>query len=298
MTGDHHIGWLGTGRLGSAMATRLLAHGTMLTVWNRTAPKAGPLIGMGATRAAVVGDLGRCDIVFTTVTSSSDLLSVTAGPGGLFRAQPAPRIVVDCSTVSAEAAAEVRAEAAKRGIAFLSAPVSGNADMVAQGRGSIIVSGAATTFETVQPYLRAIAPNVNYCGTGEAARLTKLCHNLLLGMVSEALAEVTTLAEKGGVAPSAFLDFIDDSVLGSTFIRHMGQAIRARNYAPTSTTENLCKDFDLGFAAARQLEVPMPVAATTHQLIQTAIGHGHGKSDFAVLYEVAARAAALPRTKR
>lgn len=298
MTGDHHIGWLGTGRLGSAMATRLLAHGVTMTVWNRTAPKTGPLVGLGATRAAAVGDLGRCDIVFTTVTSSSDLLSVTAGPGGLFRAQPAPRIVVDCSTVSAEAAAEVRAEATKRGIAFLSAPVSGNAGMVAQGRGSIIVSGAAKTFDTVQPYLRAIAPNVTYCGTGEAALLTKLCHDLLLGMVSEALAEVTTLAEKGGVAPSTFLDFIDESVLGSTFIRHKGRAIRDRNYEPTFTTESLRKDFDLGLAAARQLEVPMPVAATTHQLIQTAIGHGHGKSDFTVLYEVAARAAALPRTKR
>ncbi|OBI50566.1 6-phosphogluconate dehydrogenase [Mycobacterium kyorinense] len=295
---NHHIGWLGTGRLGTAMAARLLADGVALTVWNRTASKTAPLIELGATAAERASDLGRCDIVFTTVTSSPDLLAVTSGPAGLLRAQPTLRIVVDCSTVSAQAAAAVRAEAANRDIAFLSAPVSGNADMVAEGRASLIVSGAAEAFKTVEPHLRAITPSVTYCGTGGEALLTKLCHNLLLGMVSEALAEATTLAQKGGVAPSDFLDFIDGSVLGSTFIRHKGQAIRARNYEPTFTTENLRKDFDLGLAAARELEVPMPVAATTHQLIQTAIGHGYGKSDFAALYEMAARAAALSRTNR
>lgn len=134
---------------------------------------------------------------------------------------------------------------------------------------------------------------MSYTGTGEEARLVKLAHNLLIGMITESLAEVTVLAEKGGVAPSAFLDFIDGSVLGSVFIGYKGQAIRTHDYEPTFTTELLRKDFDLGLGAARSLEVPMPVAATTYQAIQTAIGHGYGKSDFATLYEVAARAAAL-----
>jgi 3-hydroxyisobutyrate dehydrogenase-like beta-hydroxyacid dehydrogenase len=229
------------------------------------------------------------------VTSSEDLLAVMLGPEGLLRAQPAPSIVVDCSTVSAEAAAEVRVEAAARGIGFLSAPISGNPDAVAEGQASIVVSGPAPVFETVEPYLRAIAPSVTYCGAGEEARLVKLCHNLMLGIVTEALAEVTALAEKGGVAPSTFLDFIDGSVLGCTHVRLKGRAIRARNYEAAMTAENLRKDFDLGLAAARALEVPMPTAALTHQLIQTAIGHGYGKSDYVTLYEVAARAAALPR---
>jgi 3-hydroxyisobutyrate dehydrogenase-like beta-hydroxyacid dehydrogenase len=117
----------------------------------------------------------------------------------------------------------------------------------------------------------------------------------MLGMITEALVEATALAEKGGVAPSAFLDFIDGSVLGSVFIGYKGRAIRTHDYEPTFTTENIRKDFDLGLAAARKLEVPMPVAAITYQAIQTAIGHGYGKADFATLYEVAARAAALPK---
>jgi 3-hydroxyisobutyrate dehydrogenase-like beta-hydroxyacid dehydrogenase len=294
MQADFRIGWLGTGRMGREMAARLISDGAALTVWNRTASKTEPLVEIGAARADTVSDLGRCDIVFTMVTSPPDLLAVTLGPGGLLHAQPSPSIVVDCSTVSAEAAAEVRAEAASRGIGFLSAPISGQPGMVAEGQASIIASGPKQVFETVQPYLEAIAPSVTYAGAGEEARLVKLCHNLMLGVITEALAEATTLVEKGGVTRKAFLDFIDGSVLGSTHIRHKGRAIRARNYEPTATLENLRKDFDLGLAAARALEVPMPVAATTHQLIQTAIGHGHGKSDYVALYE-AARAAALPR---
>ena len=295
---EHHIGWLGTGRMGSAMAARLIATGAAVTVWNRTASKTVPLVELGATQADTVNDLGRCDIVFTSVTSSPDLLAVTLGPEGLFNAfnaQSAPRIVVDTSTVSAEAAAEVRAEAAGRGIEFLSAPISGNGNVVAQGGASIIASGPRSVFDTALPYLQAIAPSVTYAGAGEEARLVKLAHNLMVGMITEALAEVTVLAEKGGVAPSAFLDFIDGSVLGSVFIGYKGQAIRNHDYEPTFTTELLRKDFDLGLGAARSLEVPMPVAATTYQAIQTAIGYGYGKSDFATLYEVAARAAAIPR---
>jgi 3-hydroxyisobutyrate dehydrogenase-like beta-hydroxyacid dehydrogenase len=289
------LGWLGTGRMGAAMAARLISDGTAVTVWNRTAAKTQPLIELGATHAEKITDLGHCDIVFTSITSSPDLLAVTLGPGGLFDAQPAPSIVVDTSTVSAEASAQVRAEAASRGIGFLSTPISGNANVVAHGQASIIASGPKTVFDTVLPYLRAIAPSVTYAGAGEEARLVKLAHNLMVGMITESLAEATVLAEKGGVDPSAFLDFINGSVLGSVFIGYKGQAIRTHDYQPTFTTELLRKDFDLGLGAARSLEVPMPVAATTYQAIQTAIGHGYGKSDFATLYEVAARAAALPR---
>jgi 3-hydroxyisobutyrate dehydrogenase-like beta-hydroxyacid dehydrogenase len=87
------------------------------------------------------------------VTSPEDLFAVTSGPEGMLHARPAPSIVVDCSTVSAEAAAEVRAEATRRNVGFLSAPVSGNPDMVAEGSASIVASGPPQVFDTVQPYL-------------------------------------------------------------------------------------------------------------------------------------------------
>jgi 3-hydroxyisobutyrate dehydrogenase-like beta-hydroxyacid dehydrogenase len=290
------IGWLGTGRMGIEMATRLIDDGTAMTVWNRTPSKADPLTKLGAAQADRIGDLGQCDVVFTTVTSSEDLIEVTLGSDGLFDAQTPPRIVVDCSTVSAEAATEIRLEAARRDIGFLSAPLSGNPDMVAEGSASIVASGPKSVFDAVVPYLRAIARRVTYCGGEEEARLVKLCHNLMLGVVTQALAEATALAEKGGVPASTFIDFLDGSVLGCTHLRHKGHAIQSRNFEAAATTENLRKDFDLGLAAARELEVPMPVGALTHQLLQTAVGLGYGKSDYVSLYQVAASAAALPKS--
>ncbi|WP_319017956.1 NAD(P)-dependent oxidoreductase [Mycolicibacterium baixiangningiae] len=186
---DIRIGWLGTGRLGTAMATRLLKGGTTnLAVWNRTASKAAALVAAGAGQVDTIDELTGCDVVFTTVMASPDLLAVTLDPGGLLAGTTAPKLLVDCSTVSEDAADRVRSAAADRGTAMLSAPVSGNATMVAAGRAAIVASGPKEAFEAARGYLETIAASVVHCGLNEEARLVKLCHNLLLGIITEALA--------------------------------------------------------------------------------------------------------------
>ncbi|MFF8958126.1 NAD(P)-dependent oxidoreductase [Streptomyces sp. NPDC014894] len=292
-TPNERLGWLGTGNMGSVMAAALLAGGAELSVWNRTASKAAPLVADGAKAAGTIADLAGADIVFVMVSASADLLAVTTGEGGLLHGERRPEAIVDCSTVSAEASAEVRAAAEAAGVAFLAAPISGNPHMVADGMGAIVASGPRETYDRVLPYLRMIAPTVVHAGPGEQSRLVKICHNLMLGMITQALAEVTVLAEKGGVPPAAFVDFINGSVLGSTFIRHKGRAMVERDYTPTFNNKMLRKDFDLGHTAARELEVPMPVSAMVHGLIQTAIGHGFAERDYATLYEVESAAAGL-----
>ncbi|MDH6139581.1 3-hydroxyisobutyrate dehydrogenase-like beta-hydroxyacid dehydrogenase [Kitasatospora sp. GP30] len=291
------LGWLGTGRMGVAMSERLLDAGEKLTVWNRTRAKTAPLADKGAEVADTIGELTEhADIVFVVVTASADLLEVVTGPAGLLHGGAnghRPAVIVDFSTVSAEASAQASTAAAEAGVAFLAAPVSGNPDMVAEGRAAIVASGTAEAFERVRPYLDKIAPTVTYTGPGQTSLLVKLCHNLMLGMVTQSLVEVTALAEKGGVSRADFIDFINGSVLGSTVTRHKGRALAERDYTPTVTTTMLRKDFDLGLAAARALEVPMPLGAMVQQLIQTAIAHGHGESDYASLFELAARAAGL-----
>ena len=293
---DQRIGWLGTGRMGTAMATRLLhaGHGDM-TVWNRTASKTEQLVSAGADQVEHIADLATCDIVFTTVMSSPDLLAVTLDVGGLLAGDTTPKILVDCSTVSQDASEEVRKAAADRGTAMLSAPISGNPTMVAEGKAALAVSGPQDAFDDARALLEAIAATVVHCGTGEEARLVKLCHNLLGGMLTEALAETLVLSEKGGVSAATFLDFIDGSVMASTFVAEKGRAIRTRDYTPTFTLENQRKDFDLGMAAARALEVPMPLAASTYQLIQTGIGRGFRNDDYVTLYELAAQSAGIDR---
>ena len=287
------IGWLGTGRMGEAMAARLLGAGHEVTVWNRTRAKTGPLAGQGAGVADSVAGLTGFDLVFIMVSRPADLVEVTSGPGGLLAGPQRPRILVDCSTVDAATSAEVRAAAAAAGVAFLAAPVSGNPHVVATGNSVLMVSGPADVFGQARPLLDDIARVVVHVGEEEQSRLVKLCTNLYLGMMVEALVEVTTLAEKGGTSREAFLAVLNATVLSSDWNRNRTPDLLARDWTPTFTTELLRKDFDLGLGSARELEVPMPSAGTVYQLIQAAIGHGLRHQDFLSLYETQASRAAL-----
>jgi 3-hydroxyisobutyrate dehydrogenase len=289
------VGWIGTGRMGAAMARRLAQGGTELVVWNRTRGKAEALREAGnVTVADRIADLAGCEVVFTTVAGSADLEEVVGGPDGLLsRGDLAPGVIVDASTVSEEASAAVREAAAARGTAFLAAPVSGNAKVVAVGRLGFVVSGPEDAFRRVEPLLALIAGSVTYVGEGESARLVKICHNLFLGVVTQSLAELLVLAEKGGVPRAAMLDFLNHSVLGSTFTRYKTPALVKLDYTPTFTPVLLRKDFDLGLDAAHGLDVPMPVAALVQQLVQGAIANGRGAEDFAVLLDRQAASAGL-----
>ncbi|MEV6258801.1 NAD(P)-dependent oxidoreductase [Nocardia sp. NPDC051911] len=288
-----HLGWLGTGRMGAAMAGRLIEAGARLTVWNRTAAKIEPLVAKGAAAAESITDLGDCDIVFVMVSTPQDLVKVVSGENGLLSGDNKPSLIVDCSTVSEETSAEVRASAAAAGVAFLAAPVSGNPHVVAEGGACIVASGPYETFQRAKPYLEQIAKVAVHAGEGEQSRLVKLCHNLYLGMMVEALVEVTSLAEKGGTDRAAFLEFLNGTVLASDWVRKRTDDLVKRDWKPTFTTELLRKDFDLGLGAARALEVPMPVGSAVYQLIQSAIGTGLRHEDFLSLYDQQARAAAV-----
>jgi 3-hydroxyisobutyrate dehydrogenase len=289
------LGWLGTGRMGVEMARRLLVAGCDLAVYNRSAAKAEPLVRLGAKPAASAAELGTRDIVFVTVGSSDDLISAVLGPDGLMAGPDgaAPRVLVDCSTVSAQASARVRADIAERGTAFLAAPVMGNPKVVRAGKMTAAVSGPRDAFVMAEPYLAMLGRGVTYVGEGETARTVKLCHNLFLGVVAQSLAEITVLAEKSGISRQAFLDCLNKSVMGSLFTAYKTPAYVNLDFEPTFTASLLRKDFDLGLAAAREHEVPMPVAAIVHQLIQALVGRGYGEADFAALVLQEAESAGL-----
>jgi 3-hydroxyisobutyrate dehydrogenase len=288
------VGWIGAGRMGAAMARRLAQAGVDVTVWNRTRSKAEALVADGASVAESIGELADRDVVFTMVSSSEDLEQVLIGEGGLLTGGgPVPPIIVDCSTVSTETSEAMRAAAQRHGAEFLASPVSGNGKVVASGKLSFVVSGPEEVYNKVAPLLGAIGRSASYVGEGETARLVKICHNLLLGVVAQSLAEITVLAEKGGVSRAAFLAFLNDSVMGSTFTRYKTPAFVKLDYTPTFTPVLLRKDFDLGLKTARELGVSMPVAALTQQLVQATIGGGRSEEDFSVLLDQMAAAAGL-----
>jgi 3-hydroxyisobutyrate dehydrogenase len=286
------LGWIGVGRMGEVLAGRLLERGCDLSVYNRTSAKAQALIDRGARLVEHPVDLADRDIVITMVAGSSDFEEVVAGPHGvLTNQQRAPALLIDASTVSMDISSDIRRRAAERGVALLAAPVSGNPKAARAGQLSVAVSGPRDAYERALPYLEMLGRSVSYVGEGEAARLVKICHNLLLGVVAQMLAETTVLAESGGIARADYLAFINESVLGSTFTRYKTPAYVNLDFSPTFTSNLLRKDFELGLAAAQEHNVPVPLTALTHQIVVSLIDQGFGEQDFAALLEVAARGA-------
>ncbi|MFZ2650794.1 MAG: NAD(P)-dependent oxidoreductase [Burkholderiaceae bacterium] len=287
------LGWIGIGRMGYAMAERLAKGGADVTLWNRTRAKAEPLAAAGAKIASRLTELAACDIVFVMVSAWDDVREVIAGPQGLLSGNLAPRLVVECSSISLEGSAELRALLAQRGVEMLAAPVSGNAKVIKAGRLSFVCSGPKSAFDAALPALRLIAPAASYVGEGELARIVKICHNVFLGVVIQSLAEITVLAQKAGVPRHAFLDFMNQSVMGSAFSRYKTPALVNLDFKVTFTPELLRKDLDLGLEAARRFEVPMPLTSLTRDVVQSLIGHGLGDADFAKLIVLQAKASGL-----
>ena len=291
---DARIGWIGVGRMGYAMAERLARGGADLTVWNRTRSKAEPLAQHGAKIAAALPELAAFDIVFCMVSTWDDVKEVVAGPGGLLSdPQRSPRLLIECSSISLEGSAELRRLLGERRVEMLAAPVSGNAKVIKAGRLSFVCSGPRPAFDAALPYLKMIAPAASYVGEGELARIVKICHNVFLGVVTQSLAEITVLAQKAGVPRHAFLDFMNQSVMGSTFSRYKTPAFVNLDFTVTFTPHLLRKDLDLGLEAGRRFEVPMPLASLTRDIVQTLIGRGMTEQDFAQLLILRAEASGL-----
>jgi 3-hydroxyisobutyrate dehydrogenase-like beta-hydroxyacid dehydrogenase len=291
---DKRVGWVGTGRMGYALASRLLEAGCDVAVYNRTRSKAEPLAELGATVVDTPAELAGRDIVITMVAGSDDFKEVVLGETGLLsRPDTEPAIIVDSSTVSPEASAEVREQTEARAVALLAAPVSGNPSVVDAGKLTVVVSGPAGAWEAARPYLELFGAGATYVGEGDVARLVKICHNLMLGVVAQSLAEITVLAEKGGVSRAAFLEFLNKSVMGSMFTRYKSPAIVNLDFTPTFTPALLDKDFRLGFEAAEEHGVPMPLAAAAQQAVQALMDAGYDDVDFMALLELEARESGL-----
>jgi 3-hydroxyisobutyrate dehydrogenase len=300
----HRIGWIGIGRMGLPMAERLLKGGNAISVWNRTRAKAEPLQPKGAALVDRPADLAGVDILFTMVATAADLESVLFGKDGVLGADggKAPAILVDCSSIGGEESAAIRKRLKGRGTELLAAPVSGNGKCVKAGKLSMVISGSRDAFDMAKPYAESIAPaGVAYVGEGELARFCKIAHNVLLGVVIQNLCEITVLAEKAGVSRHAFLSFINNSVLGSTFTRYKSPALVNLDFTTTFTPTLLRKDLDLGLTAARELDVAMPVTAAAREALQAHFGaaslrddpKAYIAKDFAAVIETVALAAGL-----
>jgi 3-hydroxyisobutyrate dehydrogenase len=247
-------------------------------------------------------DLAGVDVLFSIVSTGKDIEQVYFGAGGVGAANRIPPIFVDCSTIAVEESAAIRSRLAERGADFVCCPVSGNAKVINAGKLSAVASGPPAAFCTVEPVVKVFAPRgVSYVGEGELARICKIAHNVMLGVVIENLIEITLLTNKLGVPREAFLAFLNNSVMGSMFTAYKSPALVNLDWTTTFTPELLRKDLDLGLELARRIDLPMPVTAAAREVLQAHFGvatlredpQKYLAGDFAALMETMALAGGM-----
>jgi 3-hydroxyisobutyrate dehydrogenase len=297
------IGWIGAGRMGIPMAERLIKAGYEVAIWNRTRAKAEPLAKIGGKLVEHLADLKDVDVLFSIVATGKDVQEVLYGKNGVCReGAKMPPTVVDCSTIAVEESAAIRDKLKQLGADFVAAPVSGNAKVIKAGKLSAVVSGNEAACKSVMPLIEVFAPRgVSYVGEGELARVCKIAHNVMLGVIIENLIEMTLLTNKMGVPRHAWLAFLNNSAMGSMFTRYKSPALVNLDWTTTFTPELLRKDLDLGLELGREMDVPLPVTAAAREVLQSHFGvatlqknpEEYLQRDFAALAETMALAAGM-----
>ena len=280
---------LGLGHMGAPIADRLYESGHDLSVWNRSSSAVEAFSRRGiAVLETPAQAWEHADVAITMLSDGGAVKDVVLGPSGLLDAAR-PGLVIDMSTISDRTSAHVAVECERHGAALLAAPVTGNPSVVVAGNLGIIVSGPRAQFERVDEMLADIGPNVMYVGGGHEARIVKLALNLMLGGTTQLLAEALVLGEKHGIERSAMLGVIGASAIGSPFVKYKTDALNADDYSSTFTARLLYKDLALALDAGHDRELPLPLTASTQQLVEGCIASGMGDLDITAL---------LPRLRR
>jgi 3-hydroxyisobutyrate dehydrogenase-like beta-hydroxyacid dehydrogenase len=291
-SGRARLGWIGAGRMGTAMAGFLLREGYPLSVYSRTAEHRRALAAGGAREADSPFDCAiGADVVFTCVSDDAALHAVVDGPHGLLAARP--RIFVDTSTVSAEASASVARACGDAGVPYLRVPVSGNAASARLGQVTLLVSGPADAWTLVEPIVTCFSAKRVYLGAGEEARAMKLVINALIVNLAQAMAEALTLGRKSGLPWDTLLDAIAQSTLASPFLAAKTASLKARDFTPTMTARLILKDIDLMLSSAGNLSVDMPLTSATRAQMQALVDAGQGEADYMAAVKLAEARAGL-----
>lgn len=288
------LGYVGLGVMGGGVVRRLLAADHSVTVWNRSAEKAEPLLAAGARWAASPREVTeQSDVVFTMVTNTAAVQAVCQGPDGILAGLVPGKVYIDMSTASPANTRALAAEVAARGAVMLDAPVSGSVITLEQGKLSIMVGGDIETFERVKPILEAIGPKVFHLGPNGAAVTMKIATNLSLAVQMLAFSESVLLAEKSGIARERAVEVLLASVIASPMVAYRGPFVLQQPEEAWFDCHMMQKDLNLALDLGRELAVPLPTTAVTNELLTAANAMGVGKRDFAVLFDVLAAMAGV-----
>ena len=281
------VGYIGLGAMGKPMALNILKAGFPLTVFNRTAEKAGELLTAGAEWADSPADLARCsDVVFTNVSNTADVLSVVLGQSGVREGVRPGMIFVDNSTISPTGSREIYESLRALGVSALDAPVSGGEIGAQNGSLTIMVGGDAEALELVRPILNAVGKKITHIGGAGAGQIAKAANQIMVAAQMVAEAELMIFAQKAGADPVKVIEAIKGGAAQCWTLDVKPQRLFAGNRTPGFKASLQAKDLAIVMETARQNLMSLPGTAVSAQLFNALCAMGEGDLDNSAVIRV------------
>jgi 3-hydroxyisobutyrate dehydrogenase-like beta-hydroxyacid dehydrogenase len=276
-----NVAFIGIGKMGLPMSILVAKAGYTVTAFDQSAARLAEARGQGVAVASSPADAAKgSPVVVSSLPDDAALRAVMLSPTGLISEMAPKSILIETSTVSAEASTEVDAAAQARDIAYLRAPVSGNASIVHTGALSCFVSGPRDAFERVKPLFASFTRAQTYLGPREEARFAKLAVNLMIAVSAAMMAESLALARKGGIPWQDILNVLDDSAVASPMVKYKTAPLRTRDFESTFSCKQMAKDLDLILGAGHAVGVPLQLAAQVRETYGALVAQGDGETDF------------------
>jgi len=285
------IGFIGLGQMGAAIAANLVKAGNDVTVYNRTASKAEPLVALGAHAATSVKEACRGDVVLTMMADDHAVEETAFGAGGIVSSLGKGALHISCSTISVALSERLTEAHAKAGQRFLAAPVFGRPEAAAAKMLFIAAAGPADAIEMARPLFDAMGQKTFVLGTKpSSANLVKLSGNFLIAVVIESLGEAVALVTKGGVDRHAYIDLLTSTLFSAPVYKVYGNLIASQKFSPPGFAAPLgAKDIRLALAAAEDLRVPLPLASLLRDRFLRLLAEGGEALDWSAISALAAK---------
>ncbi|HKE24759.1 MAG TPA: NAD(P)-dependent oxidoreductase [Bryobacteraceae bacterium] len=276
------LGFLGLGLMGYPMARNLLRAGHEVALWSNTTAKARQLAaeekGRFCATAKEVAE--NADYIFLCVGTTEMAREVILGTNGLAGGLRSGTAVADASTISPSESRAIGQALKAAGVDFLDAPCTGSTPGAIGGTLTFMIGGDKAVFERMKQFFEPMGKRLYYCGGPGMGLQAKLTQNLVLSNIMMAFNEGMVLATKGGVDPKLMLEILDNSAAKSGLISYKAPFVFKRDFNTNFSTKWMHKDIGLMLQSGKELNVPLPLTALTHQLFQAAISAGHGDADF------------------
>jgi 3-hydroxyisobutyrate dehydrogenase len=288
------VGFIGLGTMGTGMARNLARAGFALALSSRTAAKVKALSAeLGAKACGSPAEVGAAsEIVVSCLPDSPEVEQVHLGPEGTVRGAAKGTVVIDCSTIAADAARSIAERLAESGVSFLDAPVSGGQKGANDGTLTFFIGGEAQALDTARPVLTAMGKRITHLGPAGAGQLGKAVNQIVVAGTLMAVSEGIAFAQKAGLPMPALHEALMGGAASSWMLDVLGKKMMDRDFKPAFAIKHQQKDLGIVLKTAREKGVPLPGVALVHQLLSALEAQGRGEEGTQALLTLYERMAA------